>query len=57
MAQANGASWRSSVSLPPGSEERVRAIAQERGCSLADVVRDAVRIGLRSIERQERRAS
>jgi hypothetical protein len=49
--------WRGSFSIPQSTADRMKAIAAERGCSIADVAREAVRIGMRYIEQRERRAS
>ena len=57
MARTKRAQWHGSVSLPQDAADRLKAIATERGSSFADVVREAVRLGLRQIDRQERRAS
>lgn len=57
VAQSKQALWHGSVSIPQVSVDRMKAIAAERGSTFTDVVREAVRIGLRSIDRQERRAS
>lgn len=57
MARSRIAQWHGSVSLPLSVAARIRTIAAERGSSFAEVVREAVRIGLRYIEQRERRAS
>ena len=57
MAQSKPAMWHGSVSLPQSAADRMKGIATQRGSSYADVVREAVRIGLRYIEQRERRAS
>lgn len=57
MARIKRALWHGSVSLPQDAVERMKAIAAGRGESFTEVVREAVRIGLRQMDRQERRAS
>lgn len=58
MARTRGpAQWHGSVSLPKAVKDRAQAVADERGSSFADIIREAVVHWLRFMERQRSKAS